>query len=57
MNWAKKYTTTEEKEKYVIGLVKLSVSGTYIACQEAGAHFLPVGVKDAAVFVQVTLPL
>lgn len=44
-------------KKYVISLVKLSVSGAYIACQEAGAHFLPVGVEDAAVFVQVTLPL
>lgn len=30
---------------------------THIACQEASADFLPVGVQDAAVLVQVTLPL
>lgn len=45
------------QRKWGIGLVELSVFGTYIACQEASADFLPVGVKDAAVFVQVTLPL
>lgn len=36
------------------GVVRLEA---YIACQEASADFLPVGVEDAAVFVQVTLPL
>lgn len=35
----------------------MCVCVAYIACQEAGAHFLPVRVKDAAVFVQVALPL
>lgn len=33
------------------------VDGVDIACQEASADLLPVRVKDAAVFVQVTLSL
>lgn len=33
------------------------VDGVDIACQEASADLLPVGVEDAAVLVQVTLPL
>lgn len=30
---------------------------TYVAGEEASADLLPVRVQDAAVFVQVTLPL
>lgn len=40
-----------------ISVVRLSVCEAYIACEEASADFLPVGVKDATVFVQVTFSL